>query len=164
MKQSIYIETTIPSYLAARTSNNIIIAGKQATTHEFFETEAQKYDLFISDYVLDECEKGDPIVSKKRIDFVKGISLLEITPEIEPLADEYMRILSIPNKNRMDALHLAMCCVYGIDILLSWNCAHLGVESMTKVLKYNTPKGLHTPQMVTPDNLVTKYMEVDLDV
>jgi len=39
MKQSLYLETTIPSYLAARTSSNLVIAGRQAVTHDFWEDE-----------------------------------------------------------------------------------------------------------------------------
>jgi hypothetical protein len=152
MKPSLYLETTIPSYLVARTSTNIVIAGRQAVTHEFWESERDKYDLNVSLYVHDECSKGDP-----------DIEILVTTPDVEPLADEYMKLLSIPPRSRTDALHLAVCCVHGVDILLSWNFAHLGTESMLIIKKYNDVHGLHTPRMLTPDALVNKYMEVDLD-
>ena len=64
MKPSLYLETTIPSYLAARTSANIIIAGRQAVTHEFFESEKHKYNLYVSDYVYEECEKATSLPPK----------------------------------------------------------------------------------------------------
>ena len=119
MKQSLYLETTIPSYLAARTSSNLVIAGRQAVTHDFWEDERHKYDLYVSDFVYEECEKGDIVVAKKRVEILSGIDILEETPDVEPLADVYMRLLSIPKSKRLDALHLAICCVYGIDILLT---------------------------------------------
>ena len=159
MKQTVYLETTIPSYLAARTSNNIIIAGKQATTHEFFENHRHKYDLVISRFVLDECSKGDPSAAKRRLDWLQGIALLPIALDVQKLADIYLRLLSIPEKSKIDAQHLAICCVHEVDILLSWNCSHLGIDSMKHVEKYNNYNGLHTPRMITPDFLV----EVDLD-
>ena len=163
MKPSLYLETTILSYLAARTSDRMIIAGKQALTHEFWERERSDFDLFVSDYVYEECEKGDPDVAKRRLTLLNGISILKKTPDVEPLADLYMKLLSIPSKSKIDAQHLAICCVYGIDILLSWNCAHLGIESMQVILKYNNSHGLLTPQMITPDYIVEKYKEGSLD-
>jgi len=161
MKLSVYLETTIPSYLAARTSSNIVIAGRQAATHEFFELERQKYNLYVSDFVYSECEKGDPGVAKKRLDWLSGVEILPQTPDVKPLADVYMHLLSIPQKCRVDAMHLAMCCINGIDILLSWNCTHLGAESMKIVQKHNDAHGLPTPLMTTPDSLIDKYKEVD---
>ena len=163
MKPNLYLETTIPSYLAARISKNPIIAGRQAITHEFFESERHKYDLVVSTYVHEECKKGDSSVAEKRLGYLEGISVLEETPEVEPLADVYMQILSIPERSRVDALHLAVCCVHGVDILLSWNCSHLGVESMLIAKRYNDARGLSTPQMITPDSLACKYKEVDFD-
>jgi len=141
----------------------MIIAGRQATTHEFWESERHKYDLFVSDFVYQECKSGDPEAAKRRLRFLDGITVLEETPVVEPLADVYTRLLSIPQKSRVDALHLAICCVHEIEILLSWNCTHLGVESMRVVQKYNDANGLHTPRMITPDSLVGMYMEVDFD-
>ena len=163
MKPSLYLETTIPSYLAARTSSNLVIAGRQAVTHEFFETERHNYDLFVSDYVYEECEKGDKSAAIRRLSWLKGIDILQKTPDVEPLADMFMHLLSIPPRCRVDAQHLAICSINEIDILLSWNCAHLGVESMQLIQKYNDAHGLMTPRMITPDYIVKKYMEVDLD-
>ena len=68
MRQSVYIETTIPSYLAAHPSSNLIVAGKQAVTREFFESERDRYDLYISEFVLRECEKGDPEAASRRME------------------------------------------------------------------------------------------------
>lgn len=163
MKPSLYLETTIPSYLAARTSANIIIAGRQAVTHEFYESERDKYELYISDYVLRECVRGDANVAKRRLSWLEGIALLEIIPDVIPLAEEYMRILSIPQKSKIDAFHLAICCVHKVNILLSWNFAHLSSGSMQIIQRYNDSRGLLTPQMLTPDVLVDRYKEVNFN-
>ena len=162
MKPSLYLETTIPSYLTARTSSNLIIAGRQAITHEFWESERHKYNLYVSDYVLGECVRGDTDAAKRRLNLIDGIELLKSTSDVDPLADIYMRLLSIPKKNRIDALHLAICCLNEINILLSWNCSHLGIDSMLKVQKYNDANKLLTPRMITPDYLVDRYLEGDI--
>ena len=159
MKQSIYIESTIPSYLAAYTSSNAIVAGKQAATHEFWKKEKDKYTLYVSDYVYEECERGDPDAAKRRLRWIEDITVLEKTADVEPLANIYMRLLCIPQSKRIDAFHLAMCCVHEINILLSWNCTHLGTESMQIVQRYNDAHGLYTPQMTTPNSI----MEVEFD-
>jgi predicted nucleic acid-binding protein len=163
MKPSLYLETTILSYLAARTSSNLIIAGRQAVTQDFWDGERHKHDLYVSFFVYEECRKGDLNVAKKRLELLKNIEVLENTPAVEPLADVYMRLLSIPKNKKIDALHLAICCIHDIDILLSWNCAHLGSNSMLLAKKHNDVHGLSTPLMITPDALVGKYEEVKFD-
>jgi len=67
--KSIYIETTIPSFATARTSRDAIIAGQQAATNAFWEDERQKYELYISQYVIDECAQGDKEAAQKRLNF-----------------------------------------------------------------------------------------------
>ena len=163
MKPSLYLETTIPSYLAARPNKNLIIAGKQAITHEFYEFERQKYRLYVSEYVLRECSRGDPNAAKRRLSWLEGITLLQSLQGIEQLAEIYLNLLSIPKKSKIDAFHLAICCVHKIDYLLSWNCTHMGMRSMQIIQRYNDTKGLSTPLMVTPDAIVGKYREVDFD-
>jgi len=149
--------------MSARTSTDIIIAGRQAVTHEFWDYERHKYDLYVSVYVHNECSRGDPELAGRRVFLLKDIEILTTTPDVEPLADVYMGLLSMPSRNKAYALHIAICCVNDIDILLSWNFAHLGTESMQIIQKYNDARGISTPRMITPDAVVCKYMEVELN-
>ena len=55
MKPSVYIETTIPSYLTARPTRDIVMSARQQITREWWETRREKFDCYISQLVLDEC-------------------------------------------------------------------------------------------------------------
>jgi hypothetical protein len=151
--KSVYVETTIPSYATARTSQDIILAGRQALTHIFWEQERCKYILFVSQDVIDECNLGDPDAAQKRLDFISGIPLLPITPEVDTLAAVYQKLLDIPDRAKTDCSHLAICVIEKIDFLLSWNCAHLGVQANSKIRDYNEKHHLWTPLLVTPEAL-----------
>lgn len=50
----LYLETTIPSYLTAQRSRDLRLAADQETTEEWWETQRNEYELFISEAVLDE--------------------------------------------------------------------------------------------------------------
>lgn len=54
MTDSIYIETTIVSYLTGRPSRDIVIAGHQQTTHQWWDTRRASYELCTSEAVLEE--------------------------------------------------------------------------------------------------------------
>jgi len=68
MKQSVYLETTIISYMAARPSRDLIVAGHQQITMEWWEKSLPNFECFVSEVVIEECERGDIQVSKKRLD------------------------------------------------------------------------------------------------
>jgi hypothetical protein len=150
-RKSIYLESTIPSYITGRTSSNIIVAAHQISTHQFWDKEKDNYDFCISQYVIDDCKLGDEEAAEKRLDWLKGIRLLPISAEVEKLAVEYQNLLAIPEKAKEDSFHLAICVVEHIDYLLTWNCRHLGPRSLIDMVKYNTPKGLWAPVLTTPD-------------
>jgi hypothetical protein len=59
MKPKVYLETTIPSYLMARPSRDLVTAAHQQITREWWETRRQDFDLFISQMVIDEASAGD---------------------------------------------------------------------------------------------------------
>lgn len=50
----VYIETSIVSYLTARPSNNLITAAWQKETVDWWETQRDRFDLYISEVVVEE--------------------------------------------------------------------------------------------------------------
>ena len=152
--KSIYIETTIPSLAASWPSRDMIIAGRQAATVLFWETERQKYDLYVSQYVIDECALGDADAAERRLSILRGIPVIPKSEQITDLALKYQKLLRIPDKAIIDCFHLAVCVLAEIDYLLSWNCTHLGIHTYAKILKYNEKEKLFTTMLLTPEALM----------
>jgi hypothetical protein len=150
-KKSVYIETTIPSIITARQSKDITIAYHQEITKYFWENERRKYDLCISEYVLEECSKGDPIAANRRMDLLSGIPFYSKDNETETLAAEYFEYLNIPYRAKTDCFHLAVCVVHKINYLLSWNMTHLGNTTYSKIVLYNGTHDLWLPELLAPD-------------
>ncbi len=46
---SVYIETTIPSYLTAIPSRDLVVAGHQQVTHAWWRTAKDQFDVFMSE-------------------------------------------------------------------------------------------------------------------
>lgn len=59
MTERVYIETTFVSYLTARPSRDLVIAGHQQITHEWWDTRTGSYELCVSQLVLGEAGAGD---------------------------------------------------------------------------------------------------------
>jgi hypothetical protein len=53
-----YLETTIPSYLTSRPSRDLVVAGHQQITREWWEKKRKAFQLFISQLVVDEVGAG----------------------------------------------------------------------------------------------------------
>jgi hypothetical protein len=152
--KSVYIETTIPSLAVSRPSRDTIIAGRQAATLHFWENERHKYDLYVSQFVIDECSLGDANAAKQRLDFIKNIPLIPHSEQVVKLAYDYYHLLGIPDRAKTDCFHLAACVIAELDNLLSWNCAHLGIYTFAKIKGYNEKRGLFTPLLLTPEALI----------
>jgi len=155
-KKSVYIETTIPSLITARPSRDIGELFRQQVAKEFWENERQKYDLYTSQYVIEECEKGDKEAAKRRLELIKDIPQIPKTKETDELAEEYFVFLKIPQKAKTDSSHLAICVTNKIDFLLSWNLTHLGDIAFNKVVEYNVRRNLWTPGLLDPDTFMRK--------
>jgi hypothetical protein len=67
MPDRIYIETTIVSYLTGRPSRDVVIAGHQQSTHEWWDTRRTSYELCTSELVFVEAASGDPQAAHDRI-------------------------------------------------------------------------------------------------
>jgi hypothetical protein len=149
-KKSVYIESTIPSYATAsataRESKNVIVAAHQAETKLFWEKKRYKYDLYMSQYVIEECMLG---AAQRRRELLRGITVLPNSDEGTILASVYQKLLNIPERAKTDCSHLAICVTNEIDYLLTWNCTHLGlnaylkIRDITKNTIYGYPCWLH---------------------
>src|SRR5687767_7849269 len=118
MGPSVYIETTIVSYLTAWPKHDAVRQGQQELTREWWTLRRGSFELFTSQFVLDEAAAGDPIAAAERLDALQRISLLDITDDIVPLADQLLSDGALPVKARVDALHLSVATVNGMQYLL----------------------------------------------
>ena len=87
MKPKVYLETTIPSYLTAWRSRDLICAARQEITREWWEQRRAEFELFVSQVVVRECQGGDPDAAAKRLDAIADLPLLEETAEAVALAE-----------------------------------------------------------------------------
>jgi len=119
-----YVETTIVSYLTAWPSRDLVRAAHQQVTREWWATRGS-FELFISQFVLDEAAAGDAAAATQRLDALREVALLDVTEDAILLAGDLVAGGGLPAKARVDALHVAMAAVHGMDFLLTWNCKHI---------------------------------------
>ncbi len=86
MGKRIYIETSVISYLVARPSPNFLTAAWQHLTHEWWDSQRSRFDLYTSELVLAEAGQGDPDAARKRRDALMGIPDLDVTDGVVALA------------------------------------------------------------------------------
>ncbi len=124
-KNLVYLESTIPGFLTSRISSQIVTAAKQLTTREWWEQNRHRYQLVVSQFVWDEVKAGDSEAASRRMEVLQGLEELEINEEVIRLYEKLIESGLFPVKSRLDAAHVAVCSVYAVDILLTWNCSHL---------------------------------------
>lgn len=155
MKKRVYIETTIPSYLAALPSRDLLQAARQQITHDWWSNERQKYDLCISVMVLDEVAAGDADAAQRRLPFLKNFPLLDLTEAVNRVAKAIMDSGLLPRRATRDAVHIAVSSVHGVDILLTWNCRHIANAAIMKELGATVRGcGYEIPILCTPEELL----------
>jgi len=150
------LETTIPSYLAARPSRDLIVAGNQKLTHEWWGRR-DRFELFVSQTVIDEASAGDAKAAARRLKLLRGLRRLDVTDECLSLGQSLLAGTPIPRTAAADALHVATAAVHRMNYLLTWNCAHIANAAMRPAIErvclaagYNPPV-ICTPQELTED-------------
>jgi len=155
VKAKVYIETTVISYLTARPSRDVVIAGHQKITRDWWQTDRNKFDLMASQLVVREASAGDPQAAKERLEKLTTLSLLEVTEEAMTLAQELLTTGAVPEKAAEDALHLAIAVTNGVEYLLTWNCKHLANATMrTKIEDVCRAAGYEPVIICTPEELL----------
>jgi predicted nucleic acid-binding protein len=155
MKPKLYLETTIPSYLTSRPSRDLIIAGHQQITREWWNNRRDQFEIYLSQLVIDEARAGDAEAARERLNAIKAFPLLDITPEVEVLATNIMSSGILPAKAVTDAAHIAIAAVHGIEFLMTWNCVHLANAILAReVGKICRQHDYDCPVICTPEELM----------
>lgn len=155
MKPTVYVETTIVSYLSARPSGDVIVAGHQQATQRWWRSRREAFQLYCSQFVLDEAAMGDAGAARRRLRLLRGLPLLSASPAVQRLARKLIRPGGIPAAASLDALHVAVAAVHGIDYLLTWNQRHIAnAQKRNNLAATCAAEGFTLPIICTPDELM----------
>ncbi len=151
----VYLETSFFGYLTSHPSRELIVAACQQVTRDWWEDRRSGFELYISRVVVDESSAGDEEAAQKRLDVLKKLPVLQLTPEAIELAKELMECGSFPDKASEDALHVAIAAVSGMDFLLTWNCRHIANAEITRAASaICEANGYQIPNICTPQELM----------
>ena len=156
-KPKVYLETTIPSYLTAWPSRDLVTAAHQQITHDWWETRRRDFDLFVSGVVIEEAGAGDENAATRRLAALENIPLLELTDEVTGFAGKLVKRGAIPEEKGEDALHVAAAVVHGMDYLLTWNLSHIAkAEARNRIEQICRSIGYEPPIICTPEELLER--------
>ena len=155
MTQSVYVETTVISYLAARPSRDVIIKAHQEVTHAWWLKRRDDFELFVSDLVLEELSRGDKPAAARRLSYVRHLNSAPSTEPAIGLARLMLKQKAVPAVAQVDALHISIAAVHGADYLLTWNCRHIAnAEMRVKIGAVCRNAGYEPPIICTPEELM----------
>lgn len=150
-KPTVYIETSIISYLVAHPSANFLTAACQQVTAEWWEGKRHLYDLFTSELVIAEAKAGDADAVGRRLDLLRGVPELRISDSVKRLAVAFIAQGALPDKAQADAIHIAVAAVHNVDYLLTWNCRHIDNPATKPAVRaVCTGEGYRCPEICTP--------------
>ncbi|MCX6902883.1 MAG: type II toxin-antitoxin system VapC family toxin, partial [Verrucomicrobia bacterium] len=154
-KFSLYLETSVVSYLTARPASDLNTAAHQQITSEWWETKRKHFDIFISKLVIKEAAAGDAEAARRRLKMLKRLRLLPLSREAVALARDFGRVGCMPATAADDALHVALAAVHGVHFLLTWNCTHINnVATIEEIRNVCENHDYSCPVICTPDELI----------
>ena len=151
-KHSVYIDATIPSYLVSKPSQVPKTAERQRITRTFWED--TRFELIVSDYVVNEISIGNREQAANRQHAVEGLTVVGVAS----LELDFARLLvaekALPHNAFTDAVHIAVAATHNIHFLATWNFAHLAnphtkpkIEQICRNVGY-TPPCIDTPEVI----------------
>ncbi len=154
MRPTVYIESSVISYLASRPSRDIIIAGRQAISWDWWKNHRQRFELRISALVEEEISKGDPHAIERRLSLIKDIPGLVISNEATRVAELLLSKSAVPKGSEEDALHIGIAAAQSADYLLTWNFKHINnAEKKIAIADVVASYGFICPQLCSAEEL-----------
>lgn len=155
MRPTVYLETTIPSYLTARPSRDLRTVARQQITVEWWETRRASFECLVSPIVLREAAKGDALAAAARLDSVAACRVLAISRAMVDFAESLIRAGVVPASVPDDAAHIAIAAMSGVRFLLTWNFKHIAnAEKADEIRAFCLRAGYVCPTICTPEELL----------
>jgi len=156
IKKTVYLDTSIPSYLFDNRDN---LKTYIEITQAWWEQERHNFEIWISQETITELSQGNYPSQQDTLESVSQLQVLQPCQQIANIAQVYLDNYLMPRVLKGDALHLAYASFYKMDFLLTWNCNHLANANKKQHISIiNTRLKLFTPELVTPSQLFTETM------
>ncbi len=151
---TVYVETTVIGHIAARQQSDILVAARQLTSQRWWAVR-DRYELVVSQIVIDECAAGDHSAASERLELISNIPILAVSIDARELANDLMVRHGIPASEPRDALHIAIAAVNGIQFLVTLNFTHIAnAETRSVIEQVCRDRGFVPPLICSPDELL----------
>ena len=158
----VYVETSIVSYLTARPARDIVIAGRQQATRDWWEAAPTRFELVVSQLVREEAAAGDPAAARVRLAALAPLTALAAPPAARELSRRLVDSAAVPKQATRDATHVAIAAVHGVEFLVTWNFRHIAnAVSRPRIESVCRRAGVEPPVLCTPEELVNVEVEGD---
>ena len=155
MSKPLYLETTVISYLAARPSADLVVAGHQLITRRWWESHRADFTIYVSEAVIEECAAGDPEAAARRLALLADLPVLMPSDDSTAIAKRLLLEGIVPAKAVMDAIHLGIAAAHGVEYLLTWNCTHIANAALRRRMEaVCRTMGWELPVICTPEELL----------
>ncbi|MEI6084413.1 MAG: type II toxin-antitoxin system VapC family toxin [Verrucomicrobiota bacterium] len=159
--ETVYLETTIISYLVSEPSRDLIVAAHQQITREWWTHRRSLFSCSVSQVVVNEVSQGAAEHVARRVAVVKDLPKLPALVEAETLTLRLLQSGALPAVAAADAAHVAIATTAGMDYLLTWNCRHLANgQILKKIAEVCSGAGYRLPEVCTPEELMGENANV----
>ena len=152
---TVYVETSVISYLTGQPSQEVVTAAYQEITREWWSMAPDRFSLVTSELVVTEAASGDSDAARARLAALRTIPLVDVTVEAIELNRELVDRGAIPPSAADDAAHIATAAANGLDYLVTWNFRHIANATMRpRIEDVCRSAGYDPPVICTPRELM----------
>jgi hypothetical protein len=109
----------------------------------------------VSEPVVDEISAGNPEAAQLRLAYVTHLVRLRETQESTRLTQDLIKLGAVPVTSYLDAVHIALAAVHGMNHIASWNFKHIaGALARTRISQALQQLGYSHITIHTPDELI----------
>ena len=155
----VYLETSVVSYYVSEISRDLIVAGHQLSTKEFWMLFHTHFHPVVSALVIKEALQGNEQKAKGRMDAINGFEVVDYSDDAEQLVELLIAHKCIPKEYPEDALHIALATTSDIDFIATWNFKHINNPfTKNKIQKTIEEAGYVCPVLASPEELLGELL------